>query len=766
MSDYIRWLEHTGLENLAEVGASGAWLGELRKEEFSIPEGFVLVTRAFDRFLEENGLIEKAKSCLGPLDLEAGQDLQGRAEELGDLVVRSPVPVEIAHAIEEAGARLLAQGNGRRAVLAVRSSIAVRDRPEVFLPTQPEFFLDLQEGGAGELLLRVRECWASAWSYERLVQAVSQGLDPFSLMVTPLVQLIPGAETAGRLQTSNPANAAHYEMVIHACWGVGEAVLPGRFEADEFVVRREPVELLDQKMGNKERMLVPGSNGSPALREIEVDEDRAEMPCLTWEQIREIAGTGKDIERLLGSPLVMEWSLRNGDLTILGVSPAAAPAAPGAPSAPGEGGEGEEPPQAGGPQDNGDASSEAEVQGGSAPAAASAASFSPNENARPAGRAGTRRSKMEKYPDWKLAQSGKLRAKGLSSLFTLGRRAKKQGGPVRPQDEFHHPHQDAYHWNESYYFNFTDPDRGMGGFSRIGMVPNQDVAIGILYIFLPDGGILMLTQSEPCRASRDEIGVGLLRYERVQPLREWRIRFEGEMLCLPDPRRLLTLVDPPAGGASEEDLEFRQASVDLRFRGWSDCHNFKDADADFVAERFVNAGSRLRDLMAVTKVASEHYEQVGEWSGEVVIAGEKFPIRGSGHRDHSWGERDWKAPERWTWLTAQFGADFGFNLSRVVIKSLDIYNGYVCRAGKNFSLRRAWLATEFEGDGRTQKRVRVRLQDVSGWEAEVEGIPQTVVPLTLRDGAHRTLVNEALTEYEWRGRRGFGISEYLHQLPP
>jgi hypothetical protein len=74
------------------------------------------------------------------------------------------------------------------------------------------------------------------------------------------------------------------------------------------------------------------------------------------------------------------------------------------------------------------------------------------------------------------------------------------------------------------------------------------------------------------------------------------------------------------------------------------------------------------------------------------------------------------------------------------------------------------LETEFEPDGLTQKRVLFRLQDVSGWDMEVVGKPITVVPLVLEEKGHRTLVNEAFTEYHWNKHTGYGISEYLHQL--
>lgn len=373
---------------------------------------------------------------------------------------------------------------------------------------------------------------------------------------------------------------------------------------------------------------------------------------------------------------------------------------------------------------------------------------------------------MSSFPGWSLSPGQRLKAKGLSALIGLARRREGRGGAVPEAGEFHHHHNDSHYWNESYYFNFSDPAGKIGGFTRIGFVPNQENAIGILYLFLRDGGILALIQSEAIKASPDDVSVGLLRYERVRPLWQWRILFEGRMIYLADPREHFPLSTGGRQGSESGPLDFKEVSVDIAFKGWSPCHDFKEADSSFIAERLVACGSRMTDLTSITKVASEHYEQVGNWTGEIRVEGERIGIQGSGHRDHSWGERDWKAPERWTWLTAQFGDEFGFNLSRVVIKSVDLFNGYVCRSGKNSPLRRAWLETDFDADGVTQRAIRVRLEDTTGWQAELEGSPQTVVPLVLQEGSHRTLVNEAFTTYRWKGRTGYGISEYLHQLGP
>ncbi|MEW6439996.1 MAG: hypothetical protein AB1640_03595 [bacterium] len=372
---------------------------------------------------------------------------------------------------------------------------------------------------------------------------------------------------------------------------------------------------------------------------------------------------------------------------------------------------------------------------------------------------------MERYPGWNLTAAQRARAELLGLALAAARRLKGQGGCLTAPSELHHEHNASPYWNESYYFNFTDLAGRIGGFTRIGMVPNQKTAIAILFLFLEDGGILMTSQTEPIEASRDDVSVGALRYERARALWEWRILFKGSMLRLSDPRDLARLgQDEPSAVSSPQGFCAEEVDLELSFIGWSPCHDFKDVDPHFIAERFVSGRSRLEDLRAMGKVASEHYEQVGEVAGSITIGGRTISFQGSGQRDHSWGERDWKAPRGWTWLTAQFGKDLGFNLSRVMIRSLDLFNGYVSRNGRNYRLRRARLETAFEADGQTQKSIRIRLQDTSGWEAEIEGSPRNVVPLTLTEGSHRTRVNEAFTLYRWGGREGYGISEYLHQL--
>lgn len=351
---------------------------------------------------------------------------------------------------------------------------------------------------------------------------------------------------------------------------------------------------------------------------------------------------------------------------------------------------------------------------------------------------------------------GRLKTHALGASCRL---LKKAGGvslPLLPGAEYLHDAGPDYDWNESFYFNFTDPKRQMGGWTRIGILPNQGGDTGAVMLYAGGSRVLAAVQAGRASFEGNELRFGGLSYRRAEPLRKWRLEFLGEMMDVDNARKLPEL--------KLEALLTQRVEIDLEMEGMGPCFNFKDYDPRALAEMLVKTRARLMDLRRVSRVSSEHYEQAMRVSGTVRIGNREISFAGSGHRDHSWGRRDWAAPRLWTWLTCQFGEELAFNLCRVAIASVDIYNGFITREGANFPLRRAELETEFEEDGMTQRSLAFRLEDTSGMTIEVAGDVLCAIPLRLESGDRSTLVNEALTEYRWGGRTGYGISEYLHQL--
>ncbi len=367
---------------------------------------------------------------------------------------------------------------------------------------------------------------------------------------------------------------------------------------------------------------------------------------------------------------------------------------------------------------------------------------------------------MERYPEFQLGVISRARAGLLYALFNGLEKVLKKGGPITDPDESRHQHTEDYFWNESHYFNFTDPKKKLGGFTRIGMMPNKKTATAFFSLWLEDGSILMFEQDDPVEVSLEVPRVGELSYEMKRPQWEWRLRYQGRMLSYQDTRIFNELLEK-----GEKSPHSREVSLDLVFSGWSPCFNSKELfTLRCFAERLVKNKSRLMDLRAISKYASEHYEQVGTCTGELEIDGKKITVEGSGHRDHSWGTRQYEAMTKWTWLTGQFDGNVAFNLARVVMYSLDIMSGFICREGKNYPLRRAHLETEFEADGLTQKHILCRLEDVSGWEMEIVGTPLNIAPFLLEEEGNRFAAKEGFAEYRWNDRVGYGIAEYFHKL--
>ena len=363
---------------------------------------------------------------------------------------------------------------------------------------------------------------------------------------------------------------------------------------------------------------------------------------------------------------------------------------------------------------------------------------------------------MEKPVGQELALGRRTKIHLLSAAHALHKKIRGESAPLRPDAESLHPFSQDYNWNESFYFNFMDPRNRIGGWTRIGILPNQETDIGAMMLYAGGSRILATFQGGRTAAEGKKFSLGDLDYLRLEPLKKWQLVYSGDMFDIDDSRKLPEL--------NLETLKLQNVEVDLVFEGVAPCFNFMNANSRALAEMIVGAGTRLKDLRDVSKISSHHYEQAGRINGTIKIGNREISFSGGGIRDHSWGPRDWAAPRLWRWLSCHFDEELSFNLTRIAITSVDVFNGFLTRDGVNYPLRRAALESELEEDGVTQKSLRFWFEDVGGEIIEVNGEVLTVIPILLESEGHRTLVNEALTEYRCGDKVGYGISEYLHQL--
>jgi pyruvate,water dikinase len=205
-TDYILSLADIPQRDVERAGAKAARLGELARAGFPVPDGFVLTTGAFDRFLAANTL---------------GPDITPEA------VIAATLPADVAEAL------LAATGTLGNVPLAVRSSGSAEDLPGASFAGQYETVLDVRGGEA--LVAAVRRVFASAFSSRVSVYHAVQGQQAKARMAV-LVQHQVAASAAGVAFTANPVTGNRAETVISAVRGSGERLVSGQATPDEWIV--------------------------------------------------------------------------------------------------------------------------------------------------------------------------------------------------------------------------------------------------------------------------------------------------------------------------------------------------------------------------------------------------------------------------------------------------------------------------------------------------------------------------------------------------
>jgi hypothetical protein len=330
-----------------------------------------------------------------------------------------------------------------------------------------------------------------------------------------------------------------------------------------------------------------------------------------------------------------------------------------------------------------------------------------------------------------------------------------------PADELFHPVGDHPAWSESYYFNFVDPDTGVGAFTRMGFRPNDGWADALHAVYLPEGRVAFTygRRTDLTPALVETLGpldpaVGDLTLRRGEPFARWDIVYSGEAQDMDDPTVMLAASrDRPPGWTRDAQLD-----MDVAFEALS-------------APHYAVGG------------AQGHFEQTGRVHGKIRLGDEQWDVNGYGVRDKSWGPRTWQAPSGTAakaagpatveqgcflnWFSMNFGADLA--LGGACGKTADGTfrgKGWIQRDGETLDLDDVTITTEYDPTNPLlHKSVYLRGTDSGGTSIEVDGSVLTICPTKIpqRDGV--TFVNEGLARFETGGRVGFGIAEHWHAVP-
>ena len=328
----IKTFAEIGLADLEQVGGKNSSLGEmvanLSDAGVRVPDGFATTADAFRRFLADTGLASRISVALAGLDTEDVDRLAEVGREIRTAVVAQPFPADLERDIRAAYERLAAESPG--ATFAVRSSATAEDLPDASFAGQQETFLNIS--GVEAVLIAIKEVFASLYNDRAIAYRVHHAFDHDVVALSAGVQRMVRSDvgTSGVMFTMDTESGFSDAVFITASYGLGEAVVQGAVNPDEFYVykpglRANRPAILKRGLGDKATKMI--YTDDPAVGRttefVPVDTAERRRLCLTDDQVTELARHALAIEHHYGRPMDIEWGCDgiDGQIYILQARP-------------------------------------------------------------------------------------------------------------------------------------------------------------------------------------------------------------------------------------------------------------------------------------------------------------------------------------------------------------------------------------------------------------------------------------------------------------
>jgi pyruvate,water dikinase len=326
------------LDHLPLVGGKNASLGEMIRElgraGVRVPPGFALTTEAFRAHVAEAGLESEIHAVLGRLDPRDVAALREAGRRLRTLVAAAPLPKEVADSARAAYAELSRVSGEGDVDVAVRSSATAEDLPSASFAGLQETFLNVR--GFEDLDRAIRGCMASLYTDRAIAYRAEHGIDESTVALSVGVQRMVRSDRAcaGVIFTLDTESGFRDVVLVTGAWGLGESVVQGRVDPDEFWVHKPTLErgfrpLLRRELGGKATRLVYGETGGKSVREERVPKEERERFVLSEDEVLELARWAVRIEQHYSSkhgrptPMDIEWAKdgRTGELFVVQARP-------------------------------------------------------------------------------------------------------------------------------------------------------------------------------------------------------------------------------------------------------------------------------------------------------------------------------------------------------------------------------------------------------------------------------------------------------------
>jgi pyruvate, water dikinase len=328
--------ESLRMTDVDAVGGKNASLGEmisqLTASGVRVPGGFATTAHAFREFLQHEGLQERIAKRLEGLNTEDVRALAACGADIRQWVVDTPLPPALEEEIRAAFEKLVAT-EGSEASWAVRSSATAEDLPDASFAGQQETFLNVV--GIEDVLDKIKHVFASLYNDRAISYRVHKGFAHADVALSAGIQRMVRSDlgAAGVMFTLDTESGFDQVVFITSSYGLGETVVQGAVNPDEFYVHKPMLEagkmpVIRRQIGSKLIKMVFSSDEErratgKAVQTVDVSVEDRNRYSLSREQVVDLAKYAMIIERHYQRPMDIEWGLdgRDGKLFILQARP-------------------------------------------------------------------------------------------------------------------------------------------------------------------------------------------------------------------------------------------------------------------------------------------------------------------------------------------------------------------------------------------------------------------------------------------------------------
>jgi len=330
---YVAWLKDLRMADLPRVGGKNASLGEmiggLSAAGVQVPGGFATTAKAFESFLSGGGLGRRIAERIKALDLEDLEALAQCGKEIREWIEQEPLPSNIEHDIRAYYQKLVKETSTDTS-FAVRSSATAEDLPDSSFAGQQETFLNIR--GADQVVAAIRRVFASLYNDRAISYRAHRGFAHGDVAISAAVQQMVRSDlgASGVMFTLDTESGFRDVVFITSSWGLGELVVQGAVNPDEFYVHKPMLEagkpaILRRRLGSKLQKMVFADQASAghSVRTDGVPAAERDQFSLSDADVLELARTACLIEKHYGRPMDIEWGKdgKDGKLHVLQARP-------------------------------------------------------------------------------------------------------------------------------------------------------------------------------------------------------------------------------------------------------------------------------------------------------------------------------------------------------------------------------------------------------------------------------------------------------------